>query len=75
MAPVIAQMSPASQGEGQLLKHPLRDGPLSLNLRTPRAWGAAVAVRIFTEFANGKLPRRIVSDLNRESIDGPQGTG
>jgi hypothetical protein len=23
MAPVIAQMSPASQGEGQLLKHPL----------------------------------------------------
>jgi hypothetical protein len=24
MAPVIAQMSPASQGEGQLLKHPLR---------------------------------------------------
>src|SRR5208282_3946581 len=24
MAPVIAQMSPASQGEGQLLKHPLK---------------------------------------------------
>jgi hypothetical protein len=25
MAPVMAQMSPASQGEGQLLKHPLKE--------------------------------------------------
>jgi len=29
VAPVIAQMSPASQGEGQLLKHPLISGLLA----------------------------------------------
>jgi Recombinase. len=32
-------------------------------------------LRIFTEFANGKSPRRIALALNREGIDGPQGTG
>src|SRR5215471_8563473 len=36
---------------------------------------AAVVLRIFTEFANGKSPRRIALDLNREGIAGPQGAG
>jgi DNA invertase Pin-like site-specific DNA recombinase len=36
---------------------------------------AAIVLRIFTEFANGKSPRRIALDLNREGIAGPQGAG
>src|SRR5262249_35517147 len=36
---------------------------------------AAIVLRIFTEFANGKSPRRIALDLNKEGIDGPQGAG
>src|SRR5215471_5113330 len=36
---------------------------------------AAIVVRIFTEFASGKSPRRIALDLNHEGIDGPQGAG
>jgi hypothetical protein len=34
---------------------------------------AAVVLRIFTEFANGKSPRRIALTLNQKGIDGPQG--
>ena len=46
MAPVIAQMSPASQGEGQLLKHPLNpsiadEQQLDPTLRCTRAFSAA----------------------------------
>jgi site-specific DNA recombinase len=36
---------------------------------------AAIVLRIFTEFANGKSPRRISLDLNQEGVDGPQGVG
>jgi site-specific DNA recombinase len=36
---------------------------------------AATVLRIFTEFSNGKSPRRIALDLNKEGIDGPQGAG
>jgi hypothetical protein len=46
MAPVIAQMSPASQGEGQLHKHPLNpsiadEQQLDPTLRCTRAFSAA----------------------------------
>jgi site-specific DNA recombinase len=36
---------------------------------------SAVVLRIFTEFANGKSPRRIALALNQEAIDGPQRAG
>src|SRR5262249_24929644 len=36
---------------------------------------AGMIQRIFTEFANGKSPRRVALDLNQEGIEGPQGAG
>jgi uncharacterized protein (TIGR04255 family) len=66
MAPVIAQMIPASQGEGQLLKHPLR--PLQQRASTPAKAGHGIVflARIVIRMNNAlpievpdRLPTRI----------------
>src|SRR5262249_49695802 len=41
--------------------------------RTINQAEAAIVRRIYTEFANGKSPRRIAIDLNRATVPGPQG--
>jgi hypothetical protein len=61
MAPVIAQMSPASQGEGQLLKHPLRGclkspdsvkfGDYTRSFQLPNTWAESYARTVSVEIS------------------------
>ena len=55
MAPVIAQMSPASQGEGQLLKHPLKVDCLRPGCPLSQQDGAQLIERFVTHYNTVRL--------------------
>src|SRR5271166_3775561 len=72
MAPVIARMSPASQGEGQLLKHPLNPfEQLELFLAEPRTAFEELATMLLRDC--GKTDGRVSIFLGDGGIDAYKG--